>query len=349
MHETVKIYIRGGSALKSNLIEFVLMQKKRISLLNATYPALDWIGKTMPQAVDDPLVHIQAGDAVAQRYPAAFALPAWDFSIEAEAYGAQIDFDARMPPVICGRLVKERRDLDMLIDPKPGHKRTTIPLTTVRLLKSRAQQPAPFVLGVMVGPFTLAGHLFGADELLALIDADTGLLEDILKMVMRFLPRYAIAFKFNDADGLVLSEPLAGRIPPAQMARFSLPHIERIIREIQSSDFTVIYHNPHAVAAHLPIIYSSGAGGYVFGSEMDIRMALDQADAETVVAGNLDVEAIFLHSSAEVVYQKTSQLLAATADYPNFVLAATQELPPDTPAANLDAYHRALADFNTSR
>ncbi|MEN4012031.1 MAG: uroporphyrinogen decarboxylase family protein [Bellilinea sp.] len=332
--------------MKTNLAEFVFAHKQRISLLNAVYPALDWIGKSMPQAVDDPLVHIQAGDALAQRYPAAFALPAWDFTIEAETYGAQITFDTCHPPAILGRLVKERRDLDMLIDPKPGHKRTTIPLTTARLLKNRAQEAARFVLGAMVGPFTLAGQLFGEEEVLALMDTDDALLEDLLKMVMRFLPRYAIAFKFNDADGLLLSEPLAGRLSPAQMERFSLPHIERIIRDVQSVTFAVILHSPLARPDHLPVIYHSGAGGYLFGDAMDIRAALEQADAETVVAGNLDIGEVFLNASAESVYQKTSKLLAETKDFPRFVLAAAQELPPGTPAANLVAYQRALADFN---
>ncbi len=327
----------------------MLGQKQRLSLLNALYPALGGIGKTMPQLVDDPLVHIQAGDALARHYPAAFALHAWDFTVESETYGAQIDFDHRNPPAIRGRLVKGRRDLDMLIDPKPGHKRTTIPLTTVRLLKSRAQPAAAFVFGAMVAPFTLAGQLFGEEELLGLIETDSNLLDDLLKTVMRFLPRYAIAFKFNDADGLLLSDPLAGRLSPAQMERFCLPHLQRIVGDVQSAGFSVMLHHPFASPAHLPPIYQSGAGGYLFGGGVDLRTALEQAGGEVVVAGNLNVESIFCQSSAEVVYQKTSQLLAETADYPHFVLAAARELPPGTSAANLDAYHRALADFNAKR
>ncbi|MBO5762267.1 MAG: hypothetical protein J6R85_00190 [Lentisphaeria bacterium] len=62
--------------------------------------------------------------------------------------------------------------------------------------------------------------------------------------------------------------------------------------------------------------------------------------------GNLDPVGVFRNASPEDVYRLTAALLEETKEYPNFVLSSGCDLPPGVPLENLDAYNRALQDYN---
>lgn len=335
--------------MKTNLVATILEQKQRLAMLVGAYPGLELTGKTVWQAVHDPLVQLEAQEALNDRYGSLFFQTAMDLSIEAETFGAQVRFEQDDIPTIEGRLVTDRRDLQALIDPKPGHKRTTVPLSTVRLLKERARGRSNFVLGGMIGPFSLASRLYGVSEALMLTAQDPELMTALVEAATRFLVRYANAFKLNEADGIFLAEPTAGLVSPKAMARFSMPYVRQIVESVQSETFTVIYHNCGAKLVHLPVVLEDGAAIHHFGKLMDLPAALGQVGRDVVLAGNLDPAGTFYDSSPAEVYRQSSDLLTQTAAYPNFLLSSGCDLPPGTPLANLDAFYKALGDFNKTR
>ena len=332
--------------MKTNLVEFILAQKKRLAMPIGIYSGLALTGKSVFRAVQDPAVQIEAQEELYKRYKPPFLQTAMDLSLEGEAFGCQVRFQENEIPTIEGRLVTSPEDVQTLIDAKPGHKRTTVPLTTVRLLKEKYRGAPPFVLGGMIGPFTLAGRLYGVSETLMLTMQDPDLLTALLKTATRFLIRYANAFRLSAADGILMAEPSAGLISPAAMARFSLPYIKQIIAEVQSSQFSIIYHNCGARLAHLPVVLEAGAVMYHFGKPMDIAVALQKVKGDVLLAGNLDPAEVFIDSSPDETYRRTAELLDHTAAFPNFVLSSGCDLPPGTPLPNLDAFYQALAEFN---
>jgi len=335
--------------MKTNLVEFILAQKKRLGMPIGVYPGLGMIGKSVYQGVTDPVAQIDAQKKLYDRYLAPFLQSAIDLSIEGEAFGCQVRLHETDIPTIVGRLVTSPKDLLTLVEPKPGHKRTTVPLTTVRMLKEAYKNRSVFVLGGMIGPFTLAGRLVGLRESSMLTSLDPGLLIGLLEAVTRFLARYATAFRLNHADGIILAEPGAGLISPDAMARFSVPYVQQIITGVQAPDFSVLYHNCHATLAHLPGVLETGAAAYHFGKPMDIADALSRVAPDVVLAGNLDPTEVFVEARPEQMYAQATQLLKDTAAYPNYILSSGCDLSPGTSLTNLDAFFMALEDFNNAQ
>ena len=64
--------------------------------------------------------------------------------------------------------------------------------------------------------------------------------------------------------------------------------------------------------------------------------------------GNLDPVGIFKGASPEEVYRATRDLLEATRRYPNYVVSSGCDVPPAVPAANIEAFYRAVTDYNAT-
>ncbi len=331
--------------MQTNLTEFILNSRQRLAMPVGVYPGLQLTGKTVPKAVHDAAIQANAGLALHKRYASPFLQTAMDLSIEAEAFGAQVRFDDGEVPTILGRLITRREDLDTLFAPKIGHKRTMVPLNVVPMLKEQAGKET-FVLGGMIGPFSLVGRLFGVSEALILTQENPDFLTALLKRATNFLTRYAEAFRGVGANGIIVAEPAAGLMSPKSLARFSVPYMTQIVGELQTAEFTFIYHNCGAKLIHLGEILKDGAAIHHFGKPMDITAALAQVDDRTILAGNLDPVETFMGVSPEQVYRQTMDLLQTTAGRRNFLLSSGCDLPPTVPLENLDAFYRAVTDFN---
>lgn len=332
--------------MQTKLTNTILNSHQRLAMPVGIYPGLQLIDKSVPNAVHDAMIQANASYALHERYSSPFLQTAMDLSIEAEAFGAQVRFDEGEIPTIIGRLITSREDVSKMFAPKIGHKRTMVPLPTATELKERTWNKPYFVLGGMIGPFSLVGRLYGVSETLALTREDPEFTADLLKKATNFLLRYAEAFRGVGADGVIMAEPAAGLMSPKSLAQFSTPYVRQIVDELQTEDFSFIYHNCGAKLVHLEEILKDGAAIHHFGKPMDIVAALKEVDSKTILAGNLDPADVFVGSTPEQVNQQTSELLTATEGYRNFLISSGCDLPPNTPLANLDAFYRAVTDFN---
>ena len=335
--------------MQTNLTKFILASPERLAMPVGIYAGLQLTGKSVPKAANDPLIQANASFALHQRFPSPFLQTAMDLSIEAEAFGAQVRFDEGEIPTIIGRLITGREDVQKLFAPKVGHKRTMVPLPVVTELKSRVNDQDHFVLGGMIGPFSLVGRMYGVSETLALTQEDPDFTLDLLKLATGFLLRYAEAFRGMGADGVIMAEPVAGLLSPKSLAKFSAPFVQQIVSALQTETFSFIYHNCGAKLGHLEAILADGAAIHHFGRPMDLVTALQRVDSDVILAGNLDPAEVFVGCSPDQVYQSTMNLLDATSGYRNFLVSSGCDLPPDLPLENLDAFYRAVADFNLRR
>ncbi len=331
--------------MKNRLVDFILASPNRLALPLGVYAGLELTGKSVKAIATDPQAQFDAQMAWHERYQTPFLQTSMDPTVEAEIFGAQVNLEEGEMPTIPGRLVYDRSELSMLIDPKVGHKRTTVPLSAVQWFKEKYPGSAQFVLGGMTGPLTLACHLYGISETLELVNKDPGLLKELLEISNRFLLRYAWAFREVGADGIIISEPAAGLISPDSTGEFSSKFVRRIIDFVQNEQFAVIYHNCRANQNHLQPMLEAGASIYHLGSSIDLASALDVVDDGTILSGNLDQVSVMLNGDPETVAAQTKHLLDVTANHRNFVISASCQLLPSTPLANVDAFYQAVADF----
>jgi len=335
--------------MQTNITKTILESPKRVALPIGAYSGLHITGKTVAGAANDFMIQVNSILALQEKYHSPFLQTAMDLSIEAEAFGAQVRFEEGEIPTVIGRLITNREDMTKLFAPKVGHKRTNVPLSVVPYLKENADGAGKFILGGMIGPFSLVGRLYGVSETLMLTYEDPELMTDLLKMATNYLLRYAEAFRGLGADGVIMAEPAAGLMSPAGLGKYSMPYVRQIVDALQNEYFSIIYHNCGAKLAHLSEILKDRAAIHHFGKPMDLPAALQRVGDETILAGNLDPAEVFVISPADEVYQHTMDLLTATSNYRNFIISSGCDLPPNMPLENLDAFYRAVNDFNHSR
>lgn len=326
--------------MNTNFANFILNSPKRIGFTIGVYSGLEITGASVQDAVISAPVQADAAWALHQRLGTPVILTAMDLSVEAELFGCEIRFDAGEIPTVVGRRAANEEEIEALPRPRAGEGRTMVNLDTAAMLVERAGDVP--VLGGMIGPFSLAGRIFGVSETLEASALQPELLYTLLERASDLLADYALAFRARGAAGVVMAEPLAGLLSPRGLGRFSAPYVRRIVDAVQQEDFTLVLHNCGARLVHLPQILESGAEVYHFGAPMDILSALQQVKGKVILGGNLDPTALFLNSPAEEVARQAETLLEQTRAYPNFILSSGCDIPPGTPLENLGAFYEVI-------
>jgi uroporphyrinogen decarboxylase len=226
--------------------------------------------------------------------------------------------------------------IEALRVPQVGARRTSVYLNAIRRLRSTTTDA--LALGGMIGPFSLAGRMYGVSEALAETAGEPEMMHALLEKTTAFLIAYAQGFKAAGAHGLIIAEPTAGLMSPASVTQFSSPYIRKICAAVNDQHFQVIVHNCGAKIGHLGSILESGAQIYHFGKPMDVVTALAQVPDDTVICGNLDPAEIFVNGTVAELRLKTQKLLDATAQYRNFVLSSGCDIPAQAPMQNLWAF-----------
>ena len=346
--------------MNTRFARFVMDFPGRLAMPIGAYAGLEITGGSVEDVVSVPGSQFKAVMALHDRYRTPVLLTAMDPSAEAEAYGCEIRMSEREIPTVVGRFVTNEAEIAALPDPVPGDARTRVPLETAWRLVAEADGPIP-VLGCMLGPFSLAGRLYGVSEAIETTVREPETIDALLRQVTAFLCQYALAFRETGAWGVIVSEPTAGLLSPAGLGRFSAPYVRRIVEAAETPEFSVILHNCNAKIIHLESILESGAGIYHFGASMDIVAALERvsqagpvaaggraggAGSEVILSGNLDPTSVFQKGTPQAVGEATRALLEATRSYKNFILSSGCNIPPGTPLASLNAFYRAVAEFN---
>ena len=323
------------------LTQRVLSSSSRLALPVLTFPGGQLTGDSVSTMVHTPAAQIRAQLALRDRFHTVALLSAMDLSTEAEEFGAAIQFSDEEVPTVTGRLVTDVAGVEHLHVPAVGTKRTRVYLETIEGLAR--QRGTELVLAGLIGPFSLAGRLFGVSEALLATATEPEVIAPLLEKTTSFLTAYAQAFKDSGADGLIMAEPTAGLMSPAAVREFSSPYIKRIIDTVEDQHFQVILHNCGARLSHLQAKRDSGASALHFGKPMDIASALKEVPPDLPLCGNLDPAGVFVNATPGEVASATEQLLAATAGYRNFVISSGCDIPAHAPLANIDAFFKTVA------
>jgi len=314
----------------------VLSSTTRVVLPVAVYPGAKLIGKSEPDVVRDATLQCQASLALRAAIGLDVAQSAMDLSAEAEAFGATVRFMHEAVPTVTGRLVTDAASIAALTVPKVGAGRTQVFLDTVRLLAGQSDKP--FVMGGCIGPFTLAGRLFGVSESLEFSLNEPEAMHELIEKATTFLIAYARAFKAAGANALFVAEPTAGLLSPAMLGRFSSVYVKRLVDALQDDTFGFILHNCAARIAHIPQVLASGATAFHFGQPMDMAAAAQQVPAEVVICGNLDPTAVFNALTPAALAEKTRSLATSVKGKRNVVLSSGCDVPPTTSVENLRTF-----------
>lgn len=325
-------------------IEDVISQKSRLAIPIMTHPGIELIGKTVRETVTSGEVHYQAIKALNDTYPAAACTVIMDLTVEAEAFGAEVNFPEDDIPTVIGRLVSDEESVKNLKVPDIAAARVPEYLLANKLASENIKDKPVF--SGMIGPCSLAGRLYDMSEFMMACYCEPEVAEMLLEKCTEFLIKYCKALKATGADGVVLAEPAAGLMSNDGCSEFSSKYIKEIVDAVQDDTFIVILHNcgngGHCTSATV----ESGAAAYHFGNKIDMVEALKGCPADSLVMGNLDPVTVLQQASPEEVRNATMELLKATAEYLNFIISTGCDVPPHTSHDNIKAFYSAIEEYN---
>src|SRR5512133_421 len=322
----------------------VLESKKRKAIPIMSNPGIDIIGKRVIDAVTDGETHCRAIRALDSVFPSDAATIIMDLTVEAEAFGATVDFPENEVPHVIGRLLRDENSITGLAIPDLGKGRIKEFLCATKTAASLISKKP--VLGGCIGPFSLAGRLYGMTEIM------TGLLIEHQKITLlvekcsRFILSYAKAMKETGANGIIMAEPAAGLLDAVSCELFSSSFIRMIVSEIQDENFLFVLHNCGNTGHLTRSMISTGAYGLHFGNVLNMAEALKTVPEDILVLGNLDPVGVFMSMSPERLQETTLHLLESTRKHSNFILSSGCDTPPHVPPGNIAAFYEALKRFN---
>nr|MBE6191269.1 methylcobamide--CoM methyltransferase [Rikenellaceae bacterium] len=325
-------------------IEEVLASEKRIALPIMTHPGIEYIGKTVREAVTDGEVHFAAIKALAERFPSAACTVIMDLTVEAEAFGAKILIPEEEIPTVTERLVSDAASVEALQVPSLDAGRVPEYLKANRLAAEHITDRP--VLAGCIGPFSLAGRLYDMSEIMVAIYIEPDVIMALLDKCTAFLIDYCKALKATGVAGVVMAEPAAGLLSNEDHQMYATPYVKQIVDAVQDDDFTVILHNCGNTGQCTGAMVETGAAAMHFGNLVDIPQALTEVPEHMLVMGNLDPVGIFKQGTPEQVAAATTDLLEKTRGAKNFVISSGCDLPPAVPEANLEAFFGAVEAYN---
>lgn len=322
-----------------------VIAKKQVAVIPImTHPGIELIGHSVREAVTDGQIHYESIKALADKYPTAGATVIMDLTVEAECFGARIAFEEDAVPAVVGHLLNDADDIRNLRVPSIGSGRIREYLKA-NLLAARNITDRP-VFGGCIGPFSLAGRLYDMSEIMVLIYQNPEAADVLLEKCTEFILKYCMALKETGVSGVVLAEPAAGLMSDEDCGRFSSVYVKKIVDAVQDDYFSIVLHNCGNTGQCTNAMVMTGADIYHFGNKIDMVEAVKGVPADALAVGNLDPVLKFKDATPDEMYRCTMELLEATKDYPNFVLSSGCDTPPMTPFANIDAFFKALKDFN---
>jgi uroporphyrinogen decarboxylase len=311
-----------------------------------TYPGLQLTHESVMQATTNAFSQARCMESLARRYSTVASVSMMDLSVEAEVFGSRVVMSETEAPSIRGSIVTDRMSAESLPVPNVGDGRTGIYLEAVEIAAQRiVDRP---VFGGMIGPLSLAVRLMEMKRLLLGLRRDPSTVHTVLTKTTAFLAGYAKAIKATGANGMIIAEPAAGLLSPAECDSFSSDYVRTIVEAVQDSSFSVILHNCGNTVKLVDSMVSTGAAGFHFGNGVSMAEVLRQVPPDRLAIGNIDPAGIFKLGTPEKVRERVSNLLSDVGYTPNFVLSSGCDIPPSAPLENVDAFFDALEEFNGS-
>ena len=339
----------------------VISRKEVAAVPVMTHPGIELNGNTVSEAVSNGRVHAEAVKTLTARFPSAAACTIMDLTVEAEAFGAEIAFSDEAVPAVVGHMLTDVESINQLQIPSlsagriPQYLKANIlaaqameslrnaTLSEREQLTANSQKP---LFAGCIGPFSLAGRLYDMSGIMMLIYENSDAAHTLLAKCTQFIEKYCQALKLTGANGVLMAEPAAGLLSNDDCRNFSSAYVKYIVDKVQDENFIVILHNCGNTGQCTRAMVSTGAAAYHFGNKCRMDEVIRDVPPTALAMGNIDPVSVFKDDTPEEMRQTVIDLLDRMKNYPNFVLSSGCDTPPHTPIENIDAFFKALNEWN---
>lgn len=322
----------------------LLSSKKRLAFPVLTSLGFDLIGKKIIDSVTNGETQFRAIKTLSDSYPSVACPMMMDLSVEAEAFGAKIKYSQDEIPSVLSPLISQNLKIKDVKIPTINNGRIQEFLKAAKLAAESIKDKP--VLPGCIGPFSLAGRLYGMTEIMTEMILEPDEISLLLEKCAEFLLDYINEYKKNGANGILMAEPAAGMLSPEMCDEFSSKYIRNIVEKVQDDYFIFILHNCGNTGILNKSMLGTRAKGLHFGNKNNIVKTLKELPKDVLIFGNLDPANVIKMGTPELIKQETRKLLEETKEFPNFILSSGCDIPPGVTKQNIDAFYSALKEFN---
>lgn len=326
-------------------VESIMTQNKRVIIPLMAQKGIEILNCPMNEAVNNADILYKSAIEQDVKFPAEAICLIMDLSVEAEAFGALIQFAKDEIPSVKKRLLQSCNDIVDLQVPSLDVGRIPKYIDSAKLVSQHSTKP---VFAGCIGPYSLAGRLLDISEIMLAIYLEPEKIKILLDKCTNYLIAYCLALKQVGANGVVMAEPAAGLLSNNLCSQFSSVYVKRIVQNVQDENFCVILHNCGNTGHCTKAMVETNAAALHFGNSVNMVDVLKECPKDTLVMGNLDPVALLKMSSFEDVYLATKKLLEDTTSFPNFILSSGCDCPYGVPDENIVQMYKALSDYNAS-
>jgi uroporphyrinogen decarboxylase len=267
--------------------------------------------------------------------------PFVDNTVLPETLGCEIFFQDNAAASVKTHPVKTREDLAALTLPDP-HKDGRLPehLKAVKLICEH--YPDRPKSGSITGPFTLAIHLGGLEDVLMKTYDDPQFVEDLVDFSTRVTIEWARAQLELGCSSAFIGDPAASLLDPAAYAKYAAAPVKRLVEELQ---VPMMLHICGDSTQLIEEMCATGVSGISVDAAVDIKSIVDKVPQNVLILGNLNPVGTVMNGTPQEVVEETKELLDRLSDVPNWRFCTGCDLPPDTPLENINAMMEVLENY----
>jgi uroporphyrinogen decarboxylase len=258
------------------------------------------------------------------------------------ALGGKIQFRAKGTPDVVDTLFKNISDIDSVnIDKITDDQSLRFLLEATKHLAKKVDGKQ-FVALTRWGPWTLAGILYGAENLMRDVYRNPGAVRRLLDFTTDLCLRYVRLYIDNGVDFVVIAEPTASgdMISRKHFEEFVVPIFKRVFGELRAQNVATALHICGNIENRLDLLNGIGVQIVSVDYKVSLKKCREIFGGKTAFAGNMNPVDIIQRETEEGVAAACKQCIADAGAGGGFVLAPGCDIPPTTPAANLKAMAR---------
>jgi len=331
---------RAGLA---ELVDRARAEGRRLVAPLLGFPGVEMAGSNIKLAQQNFGEHYRAVKSLADRFAPDLVFPLMDLSIEANAVGRTTVFPRQDSATVVREPfhfdeIDRMQDIRIAIDSRNLCLVETLKMMSIGL-------PSGILKGAyVVGPYTLAGLIMGADEAAMATLTDPDGLHRLCGFAAEKIREYGRLLISAGAEVIAVLEPSAVMLGPAQFREFSAAYVRDLAARFRRSGVSSIYHVCGNTMHLLADMAAAGVAGLSLDAPetgVDLPLAAQRVPPETILIGNISPTGAMLRGTPEEVRRGVEALLDGMSGVDRFVLSTGCDLPQETPPANIDAFMRA--------
>ncbi|AEF82644.1 uroporphyrinogen decarboxylase family protein [Leadbettera azotonutricia] len=324
-----------------NLLELKPTPRQPATLMSAGAWALNSNGLSLERALAAPVE--ETADILYRAYNEVGSDIVWAMSgynnIVIGAIGGKIKFRTKGTPDVIEILVKKPSDVDTInTDVIKNDERVQTLLKVTKLLAEKVKGEN-YVALTRWGPFTLAGLLYGAENLMRDIYRNPDSVRHILDFTADLYLKYAQLYIDNGVDFFLLAEPTTSgdMISRKHFETFAVPAFKKVFTELRKKRVRTALHICGNIENRLDLLADIGAELISVDYKVSLKKCRDTFDGKIAFAGNMNPVAVMQRESPEGVVKACEECIAAAGEGLGYLLMPGCDIPPATPATNIKA------------